>query len=241
MVGEFLEFSVATRPLAASFEFYRALGFSSLPAGDTLPDPYLALFDGSIVIGLHERDQDGTWLTFVRPGLRDYVRALRRTGVELHYAHLAEDEFHRLGFHDPSGQGVALLEARTFAPGVKDPSAVPPCGSFVEYCLPVAELGVSGGYWRSLGFTPIASGEAPHRWLRLEGHGLAIGLHEAHLRPALRYRAAQLSARLDYLRAKGVDVRMGCPLAAPGQLAATLSAPDGLCFYLLEDEETKQR
>jgi len=34
---------------------------------------------------------------------------------------------------------------------------------------------------------------------------------------------------------------MGCPLAAPGQLAATLSAPHGLCFYLLEDEETKQR
>ena len=103
MVGQFLELSIAAQPLAASFEFYRALGFTSLPVSDSLPHPYLVLFDGTVAIGLHEREQDGTSLTFVRPRLRDYVRALRRLDIDLTYAHLADNEFNHVGFADPTG------------------------------------------------------------------------------------------------------------------------------------------
>ena len=58
MLGQFLEYSVAARPLAASFEFFESLGFSSIPVSDTLPDPYLvwepvrALPDTSAVLRL---------------------------------------------------------------------------------------------------------------------------------------------------------------------------------------------
>ncbi len=48
MLGRFLEYSASARPLAASFEFYRALGFASIPVGDTLPEPYVVLFDGAV-------------------------------------------------------------------------------------------------------------------------------------------------------------------------------------------------
>ena len=60
MLGRFLEYSASAQPLAASFEFYRALGFVDIPVGDTLPDPYLVMFDGAIAIGLHDREEPAT-------------------------------------------------------------------------------------------------------------------------------------------------------------------------------------
>ena len=196
MVGQFLELSIAAQPLAASFEFYRALGFTSLPVSDSLPHPYLVLFDGSVTIGLHEREQDSASLTFVRPQLRDYVRALRRLDIDLAYAHLADNEFNHVGFADPTGQLIALLEARTFPPGDWNRQNVSACGEFIEYSVPTASLPASLEFWRSLGFEPTGSGTAPHPWQQLTGHGLTIGLHETHFRPGLSFRSPHLDARL---------------------------------------------
>lgn len=235
MLGQFLEYSVAARPLAPSFEFYRSLGFASIPVGDTLPDPYLAFFDGRVAVGLHEREQAaGPRLTFVRPGLRDYVRPLRRLGLEISYQHLADNEFHSIGFTDPSGQEVALIEARTFPPGYWDPQNVAACGTFFELTLPAESLEISTRFWQALGFGVLAAGEAPHRWQRLGGHGVDIGLHETHCAPGLSFRCPDVAARSEYLRAKGAKVRAGTPLADSAQQSATLTAPEGTTLYLFE-------
>jgi hypothetical protein len=234
MVGQFLELSIAAQPLAASFEFYRALGFTSLPVSDSLPDPYLVLFDGTVAIGLHEREQDGASLTFVRPRLRDYVRALRRLGIDLTYAHLADNEFNRVGFADPTGQSIALLEARTFPPGDWNRQNVAACGDFLEYSLPTESLPRASEFWQALGFEPTSTGTAPHPWERLVGHGLTIGLHETHFRPGLSFRAPRLDARLAYLAAKGVTARAGSPIADKAQASAMLTAPEGTAIYLFE-------
>ena len=234
MVGQFLELSIAAQPLAASFEFYRALGFTSLPVSDSLPDPYLVLFDGTVAIGLHEREQDGALLTFVRPRLRDYVRALRRLDIDLAYAHLADNEFNRVGFADPTGHSIALLEARTFPPGDWNRQNVAACGDFLEYSLPTESLSKSREFWRSLGFEPTSSGTAPHPWERLTGHGLTIGLHETHFRPGLSFRSPRLDARLAYLGAKGITARAGSPIADKAQVSAMLTAPEGTAIYLFE-------
>jgi len=234
MVGQFLELSIAAQPLAASFEFYRALGFTSLAVSDSLPDPYLVLFDGTIAIGLHEREQDGALLTFVRPGLKDYVRALRRIGIDLTYAHLADNEFNRVGFADPTGQSIALLEARTFPPGDWNQNNVAACGDFLEYSVPTQSLTGSSEFWRSIGFEPVSSGTAPHAWERFAGHGLTIGLHETHFRPGLSFKSPHLDARLAYLGAKGITARAGSPLADEAQTSAMLTAPEGTPIYLFE-------
>ena len=234
MLGQFLEYSVAARPLAASFEFYRSLGFASIPVGDTLPDPYLVLFDGRVAVGLHDREQTGARLTFVRPGLRDYVRALRHAGVELTYQHLTDSEFHSVGFTDPSGQEITLIEARTFPPGYWDPQNVAACGTFFEFTLPAESLEVSTRFWQTLGFGPLADGEEPHRWRRLGGHGIDIGLYETHCAPALSFRCLDVAARSEYLRAKGARIRAGTPVADRAQASATLTAPEGTVFYLFE-------
>jgi catechol 2,3-dioxygenase-like lactoylglutathione lyase family enzyme len=234
MLGQFLEYSVAARPLAASFDFYRSLGFASIPVSDTLPDPYLVFYDGAVAVGLHDREQAGTRLTFVRPGLRDYVRALRRLDIELDYQHLTDNEFHSLGFTDPSGQEIALIEARTFPPGDWDSHNVAACGAFFELTLPAQALDVSCRFWQALGFIRLAAGEAPHRWQRLTGHGLNVGLHETHCAPGLSFRCPDLAARTEYLRAKGLTLRMGSPLADRVQPSATLTAPEGTLLYLFE-------
>jgi len=234
MVGQFLELSIAAQPLAESFEFYRELGFTSLPVSDSLADPYLVLFDGAVAIGLHEREQDGASLTFVRPGLRDYVRALRRLGIDLAYAHLADNEFNHVGFADPTGHSIALLEARTFPPGDWNRQNVAACGDFLEYTLPTQSLPASREFWRSLGFEQTTSGTAPHPWERLVGHGLTIGLHETHFRPGLSFRSPSLDARLAYLGAKGITARPGSPIADKAQASAMLTAPEGTVIYLLE-------
>lgn len=235
MLGQFLEYSTAARPLSDSFEFFRALGFASLPVGDVLSHPYLVVFDGALALGLHDREQHaGSRLTFVRPGLRDYVRPLRRLGIEFHHQQLRDNEFHSVGFSDPGGQEIALIEARTFPPGEWNALNVAACGEFFEFSLPAANLDESSRFWQALGLAPLASGELPHRWQRLAGRGVTLGLHETHCRPGLSFRCTDLAARSEYVRAKGLTPRAGSPLADRTQNAATLTAPDGTMLYLFE-------
>jgi len=234
MLGQFLEFSLSVEPLARAFEFYRSLGFQPVTVGDQLEHPYVALSDGGVTIGLHSRPQDGPLLTFVRPQLRDYSRALRRAGIELEHAALADDEFNRVLFADPSGQRIALLEARTFAPSEWNRHNVRACGEFLEYSVPTHSLERSRAFWETLGFAVVAQGDAPQPWVRLAGRGLVIGLHQAGFRPGLSFRSERLDARLEYLRAQGIDSKPGAPVAERGRESATLSSPDGSSIYLVE-------
>jgi catechol 2,3-dioxygenase-like lactoylglutathione lyase family enzyme len=238
MLGQFLEFSFAARPLAGAFEFYRSLGFTSIEVGDLLRDPYVALFDGDVAIGLHERELAGPVLTFVRPQLREYVRGIRRAGIEIEQSHLADDEFNHVVFADPNGQQIALLEARTFARGEWNDQNVSACGRFLEYSLATHSLDQSQSFWRPLGFEPVADGRSPHDWVRLAGHGLVLGLHQARFRSGLCFRSDQLDARLEYLRAKGVSVRLGGPHSERVREAAMVSGPGGDPIYLVENPES---
>ena len=234
MLGQFLEFSFSAEPLARAFEFYRALGFQPVTVGDQLKDPYVALSDGGVAIGLHARPQEGPLLTFVRPQLRDYTRALRRAGVDIEHAALADDEFNQVVFSDPSGQRIALLEARTFTPGEWNRHNVRACGEFLEYSIPTHSLERSRSFWETFGFAVVANGETPQPWLRLAGRGLVIGLHRAGFRAGLSFQSEQLDARLEYLRAQGVDSKAGAPIAEPSRESATLVCPDGSQLYLIE-------
>ncbi|HET8699077.1 MAG TPA: hypothetical protein VFO94_16460 [Gammaproteobacteria bacterium] len=233
MLGQFLEIAVASRPLAAAFEFYRALGFRSIPVGDVLADSYAAFFDGTVAIGLHERDGVSPVLTFVRPRLRDYVRSIHRLGVDIEHSHLAEDEFNWVGFSDPCGQAVALLEARTFPPGEWDPKNVSACGDFLEFSVAAESPDAAKALWTGLGLKEIASGDAPHPWVRLAGHGIVLGLHRSAFRSGPTFRSAHVEARLEYLRAKGLNVRAGSPFGSNDR-SITVTGPDGMPIYLLE-------
>lgn len=234
MLGQFLEFSIAARPLAPSAAFFAALGFRAAETTDTLGHPYAAYFDDSVTFGLHERDAASPALTFVRPDLKHYVRGLRRLRIELDEVKLADDEFNRVAFRDPTGQTVVLLEARTFTPGRWEPHDVNVSGTFLEYSVPAEDLTAARAFWEALGLTPIAEGDAPHAFVRLAGHGLVLGLHAMHFQPGFAFLAPQLETRVEFLKAKGCAPRPGAPAVAPRDKRASLSTPEGTTLYLFD-------
>ena len=130
MLETFLEIGIDTNDIAGTFDELQSLGFSSINAGDIREHGYAVVSDGEICIALHENAQSGPWLSFVRPDLESYVRALRRQNIDLEFAQLGEQEFHEVGFRDPNEQFVTLVEARTFSPAVGEDIAASVCGTF---------------------------------------------------------------------------------------------------------------
>lgn len=237
MLDTFLEIGIETDDIAEAFDELCSLGFSFINVGDIRNHGYAVVSDGRICIALHETTQAGPWVSFVRPNLESYVRALRRQNIELETARLGQDEFHEVEFRDPNEQLVTLVEARTFSPVTGEDVTTSFCGTFLEYSLATASLEDSARFWNGLGLDAEAEGSEPHPWLRLRGAGLAIGLHESALfQPGLTFTADQIGARIDYLRAKGHDVRAGTPIAPSERPSATLRLAIDLPIYLLEDQ-----
>jgi hypothetical protein len=238
MLGRFLEIAVSAQPVAAALAFYEGLGFRSVPVGDIVATPYAVVSAPPVWLGLHERERPGPAPTFVRPQLRDHCRALRRLGIDLEFSALRDDEFHSVGFLDPSELLVVLIEARTFSPS-EQPSDPSVCGEFLELSVSTHSRQASVDFWSALGCEVVAAGEAPHAWARMAGHGITLGFHErARFEPGLSFTCSNLAARLEYLNAKGYTTRPGAPLSERRNAAATLRGPDGLPLYLLEQAMT---
>ena len=236
MLGSFLEIGFGTHDIAATYRELQALGFAAVTAGDMRGDGYAVVCDGDIYIGLYASEQEDTTLTFVRPELERYVRTLRRRDVEIAFASLGDQEFHELGFYDPDGQRVTLVEARTFSPIVADQRASSACGRFFEYSIGVRSLEVSRAFWLGLGFNTVAEGEAPYAWCRLATTGLALGLHEtAALQAGPCYAATQFDARLEFLRAKGFSVERRAHHYASSERCATIPIGASTRLYMIPE------
>jgi hypothetical protein len=238
MLGQLLEFSMTAHPIAPALEFCHALGFEDLQTGDFLVTPHAALWDGTMSLGLHDREFDSPALTFVRPQLSEHLRGLRHLGIELEYAQLADDEFNQAGFLDPNRQLIVLVEARTFSPAVWDTERVAACGTFLEYSLATHSIEESQTFWERLGLTVIASGDAPHDWVRMQGHGLVLGLHQSTaFHTALSFKAPNLDARVEYLQAKGLQLRRGTALSLGRRESATLLGPMETPIFLFGESD----
>jgi hypothetical protein len=239
MLGSYLEIGVKTDDIASVFDALRMIGFSEVPVGDIRLGAYAVVSDGAVFVGLHDRPIEDPALTFVRPDVEDYVRALRRLGVELEFAQLGDQDFHEIGFRDPGGQLVTLIEARTFSSLPLDSPSASACGRFVEFSLPASALEESRRFWTALGLEVLAEGDEPQPWIQVAGAGLTIGLHETGaLLPGLTFAAQPIDGRVEYLRAKGHSVRRGAPVAARGEVAATLTTIPGLPIYLVGDADS---
>ncbi|HEY5622255.1 MAG TPA: hypothetical protein VIV14_00745 [Gammaproteobacteria bacterium] len=233
MLGRFLELGVHTGEIGESYEFYQLLGFRNVSTGDIRTHAYAVVDAGDFCIGLHALDPADAKLVFVRSDLESYARALRRLNVGFDYSRLANDEFNELGFSDSEGVRVELVEVQTFSEGERREGQRATCGRFLEYSTMTRSLDDSVAFWSSLGFEAVASGEEPHRWRRMTGAGLVIGLHEsAWFEPGPSFQAEDMEVRLEFLAARGVEV-----LDRPRDTAATgarakLVAPEGLPLYL---------
>lgn len=236
LLGHFHELSITTRDIRASVEFYEALGFSHCRTGDTWPHPYGVLTDGRIVLGLHQYKFPSPSITTVRPGIAAAIPEFTALGLELAFAKTGDDCFNEIGFRDPTGQMVTVLEARTYFPAERDAREQSLCGWFECFSLPAADFAPAAALWERLGHVALEVVESPWLHQPLTSNGLALALHRPRTldRPMLVFSADDLPARLARLKDLGLEPRHDeLPRALDPSRGALLESPEGTTLLLV--------
>jgi catechol 2,3-dioxygenase-like lactoylglutathione lyase family enzyme len=237
LLGTFHELSIAVPDVRASVDFYERLGFIQATVADIFTHPYGVLTDGRLVIGLHQRTGPSPVLTFVRAGIASALPAFASAGIELTVRRTGDEVFNEIGFADPFGDAVAVLEARTFSPADRRETEVSLCGNFAEVSLPASDFAAAQAFWEPLGFVAAEEAQAPYPHLSLTSDHLDITFHRPrlHMRPLLVFREPGMAARIAGLREQGFEP--GAALPGSQNSAAFLESPDGTTLLLLAGEE----
>jgi catechol 2,3-dioxygenase-like lactoylglutathione lyase family enzyme len=238
VLGRFLEISVRAPDVPESLAFYESLGFVQASVGDTWSHPYAVITDGRLHLGLHAREFESPTLTWVRPDLASHVGRLRALGVELAVERLGEDALHEVGFVDPSGQMITLLEARTFSPPAIAPTHSTQLGYFEEFGLPTADLERSAAFWDALGFVAFEPVRMPFTKVVAAGRDLNVGLYDVDLRnPVLTFSDPAMPERIAALREQGHRFVERLPRGMNPRENALLEAPEGTWLLLTTSRE----
>jgi catechol 2,3-dioxygenase-like lactoylglutathione lyase family enzyme len=238
VLGRFHEVSIETTDIRASVEFYERLGFSQAETNDAWTHPYGVLTDGRLFLGLHQRHFASPALTFVHAGIAKFALELEAHGIELDLRRVGDDEFNEVGFRDPAGQNVLLIEARTYSPVTRRPEELSLCGYFTEFSAPATDFEAAKTFWEPLGFVATEEPDAPYAHLPLTSDYLDLAFHQPRTlgRPMLVFRDPGMRERLVKLRELGVKESRGLPPGLPPAANALIEAPEGTALLLLEGE-----
>jgi catechol 2,3-dioxygenase-like lactoylglutathione lyase family enzyme len=234
VLGRFLEFSLATPDIQASLDFYTRLGFSQAEVGEAWTHPYAVVTDGRICLGLHQEAIPAPSVTFVKPGLLKHLEALEKHGLKFEFRRLGNDVFNEVGWFDPSGQLIRLIEARTFSPSKRVGTDTSRCGYFLEIALPTPIRDVSKAYWEQFGFVGIDETDDPLPHVSCTSDFIDLGLYDpAHLRRStLRFEADDVGGTLARLAEIGISPTGEIPQPLRTMPAAVLIAPEGTPILL---------
>ena len=232
LLGTFHELSLAVADVRAAVELCERLGFVQAPTTDAFTHPYGALSDGRLCIGLHGRAAPSPTLTFVRPGVAGLVAAYADAGIDLVTCRVGDEEFHELGFADPAGHAVAVLEARTYSPVPRGGTRDSLCGRFEEISLPAADLAAARAFWETLGFVAADTDAASWPHVALTSDFLDLSFHAPAVcpRPMLVFRDAALAERVARIEALGLATR---PAPRGGGAGVELAGPGGTALLVL--------
>ncbi len=237
LLGTFHEVSFAVDAVRAAVEFYERLGFTQATTTDTYSHPYGVLSDGRLSIGLHQRRGPSPVLAFVRPGIARWVPQLAAAGIDLTVCRTGDEVFNEVGFEDPFGHALAVLEARTYSPVARALTEVSLCGDFSEVSLPVTDFAKALRFWESLGFVAAADA-GPYAHLPLTSDYLDVSFHHPHLceRAMLVFRDPEMPARVARLRELDLEMSAVAPRTAGVAGGTLLESPHGTPLMLLESE-----
>jgi catechol 2,3-dioxygenase-like lactoylglutathione lyase family enzyme len=238
VLGRFHEISLETADIRESVVFYERLGFTHAQSNDTWTHPYGVLTDGRLFLGLHQRRFASPALTFVHAGIARHATDLEARGITLDLRNTGDDIFNEVGFRDPTGQHVLVLEARTYSPVTRRPEETSLCGYFTEYSVPAADFEVAKNFWEPLGFVATEEPDAPYAHLPLTSDHLDLAFHRPRTleRPMLVFRDPGMRERLARLRELGLKESGELPRGLPGAANALIEAPEGTALLLLEGE-----
>jgi catechol 2,3-dioxygenase-like lactoylglutathione lyase family enzyme len=238
MLGRFLEISVTAPDVLESLDFYRRLGFSEATVSEAWKHPYAVVTDGRVAIGLHGYEFPSPALTFVWPDLKPHVAELARLGIHPAFQKLGDDEFNEVGFRDPGGQMLTLLEARTFSPPDRRETEVSLCGYFTEYGTPQTDFGAAVKFWDKLGFIAAEETAEPFVRISLTSDHLDIGLYrpDDFRQPVLLFVDSDLPLRLEKIREQGLEPESRLPSVLDPATTAMFIAPEGTPLVLMAQE-----
>jgi catechol 2,3-dioxygenase-like lactoylglutathione lyase family enzyme len=237
VLGRFLEYSLATPDIQASLDFYTKLGFTQAEVGEAWTHPYAVVTDGRICLGLHQEAIQAPSLTFVKPDILQHVAALEGLGVSFEFRHLGDDRFNEVGWLDPSGELIRLIEARTFSPSKRLATDVSLCGYFLEIAVPAPSRETAKNYWERFGFVGLDECSDPLPHVSLTSDHIDLGLYDpAHLRRStLRFEVDDVAGTLARLADIGVTTSGELPPPLHSVPAAVLQAPEGTALLLTCD------
>ena len=236
LLGRFLEISVHAPDLPASIGFYESLGFVQASTGEAWPYPYAVVTDGRLCIGLHQREIGAPALTWVLPDVARHAPAFEALGIEFETLRLDSEALNELGFVDPAGQRVTVIEARTFSPPSLPPAHRSLLGYFEEFGIPTREPEQASAFWDRLGFVAFDPVRDPFAKVVVSARDLNIGLYDLDLRqPVLTFSAPAMAGRVDELRNRGLAFAKRLPRGLSADDAAILLAPEGTEILLLEE------
>ncbi len=238
MLGRFHEISICTADIRSSIEFYEGLGFSQATTGDSWPHPYGVVTDGRLVLGLHQYRFPSPAITFVQPGIAARMLELEALGIPLAFAKTGDESFNELGFRDPAGQMLTLLEARTYSPFARGRDAASLCGDFAEFSIPTPDFAASRRFWEALGFVALEEEDQPYLRLPLTSDHLDLAFHRARTQdlPMLVFAAPNMPERIAHLRALGFGFSAELPRGIDPERNGLLYAPEGTVLLLLARE-----
>jgi catechol 2,3-dioxygenase-like lactoylglutathione lyase family enzyme len=236
--GRFHELSLATDDIRASVEFYERLGFVQATTTDTFSHPYGVLTDARLHLGLHQRRAPTPAVTFVRDRVASSVAEFTALGIELSVCRTGEDVFNEIGFEDPFGHAVRIIEARTYSPLARSPGAASLCGEFAELSLPAQDFAAARAFWEPLGFVAAAAERKPYVHLPLTSDHLDIAFHRPRTfdEAMLVFRAPDMPERLAQLRTLALE-EAPLPRGLSSRSNALLLAPEGTVLLLLHAED----
>ncbi|HEY8507635.1 MAG TPA: hypothetical protein VIL32_04705 [Steroidobacteraceae bacterium] len=238
MLGRFHEIGISTRDIRASVEFYERLGFVQATTGDTWSHPYGVLTDGRVALGLHQQSFDSPRITFVREGIAEHAEKLEALGIELAWRHTGEDVFHEVGFRDPAGQMVTVIEARTYFPLSQQRHEESLCGYFTELSIPSTDFEAGRIFWERLGFVATEEVDAPYVHMTLVSDHLDLAFHRPRTldRPMLVFSDPAMRERIARLREMEIPFSNELPRGLNATGNALIEAPEGTLLLLLEQD-----
>jgi len=238
MLGRFLEVSVRAPDILESLAFYESLGFVQASVGDSRTHPYAVVTDGRLSLGLHATELPSPALTWVHPDLAPHAADLESLGIELDYSWLGEDALHEIGFRDPSGQQITLIEARTFSLPPAGELRASSLGYFEEFGVPVTDLARSTAFWDAVGFVAFDPVREPFTRVVASHRDLNVGLYDTELRnPVLTFSDPQMPERIATLRGQGYRMPDRLPRGMNPRECALLEAPEGTWLLLMTSSD----
>jgi catechol 2,3-dioxygenase-like lactoylglutathione lyase family enzyme len=238
VLGHFHEISLETADIRASVEFYEQLGFCQATTTDTWSHPYGVLTDGRLFVGLHQRRFTSPTVTFVQPGVARLVPDFETRGIPLTVCHIEPEVFNEIGFRDPFGQPISVLEARTYSPLALSPAKMSLCGYFDEFSMPVTNFATAQEFWEPLGFVATEESDTPYVHLPLTSDYLNIAFHRPRTldRPMLVFSDPDMPSRIERLRELGIAFSDDLPRGLDTSENALIESPEGTPLLLVKSE-----